>query len=156
MTDGTGNATMTCFTPKTEGLIKDVNTLLNEVADKSPKIIPQQITALENTRHVFQFKFAKPIGKGPPTFVLQKVMDHIPATLGTLTEGPSSPPPASPTDQEPTPIMTPLTAPPASQETPTDADATTNLPIASNVRRVLFTTSVEQESDRESKKQKTE
>ncbi|PWA43048.1 hypothetical protein CTI12_AA536920 [Artemisia annua] len=99
MTDGTGNATMTCFTPNTEGLIKDVNTLLEEVADKNPEIIPQQITALENTRHVFQFRFAKPIGKGPPTFVLQKVMDHIPTILPTPAEGPSSPPPASPTEQ---------------------------------------------------------
>ncbi|PWA82899.1 hypothetical protein CTI12_AA175880 [Artemisia annua] len=91
ITDGTANAVMTCFSPQTDGLIKDVNTLLLEVADKDPAIVPPQILALQNTRHVFQFRFAKPIGKGPPTLVLQKVMDHPPATQETLVDTPGAP-----------------------------------------------------------------
>ncbi|PWA81780.1 nucleic acid-binding, OB-fold protein [Artemisia annua] len=88
MTDGTGNAAITCFRQHTDGLIKDIKTLLEEVTDKNPEIIPPQILALENTRHVFQFRFSKPVGKGPPTFVLQKVMDHIPSILPAPAEGP--------------------------------------------------------------------
>ncbi|PWA64901.1 hypothetical protein CTI12_AA337360 [Artemisia annua] len=96
ITDGTGNAVMTCFSPQTDGLIKDVNTLLQEVANKDPAIIPPLILALQNTRHVFQFRFAKPAAKGPPTFVLQKVMDHPPSILPASAEGPSSPPTTPP------------------------------------------------------------
>ncbi|PWA65577.1 hypothetical protein CTI12_AA332110 [Artemisia annua] len=81
ITDGTANAVMTCFSPQTDGLIKDVNTLLKEVTNKDPAIVPPQILALQNTRHVFQFRFAKPTGKGTPTLVLQKVTNKDPAIV---------------------------------------------------------------------------
>ncbi|PWA59297.1 nucleic acid-binding, OB-fold protein [Artemisia annua] len=156
MTDGTGNATMTCFSPQTDGLIKDINTLLEEVADKSPEIIPAQILALENTRHVFQFRFAKPVAKGAPTFILQKVMDHMPSILPASTEGPSSPPVASTYDQSAIHSSPPPATPLASQETPTDVATVTYLPGSSNVRKELFTASIEEEINPEAKKQKTE
>ncbi|PWA45825.1 hypothetical protein CTI12_AA514160 [Artemisia annua] len=64
----------------------------NEVEDKDPTNIPKALLALQNTRHVFQFRFAKPIPKGPTTFVLQKVMDNPPTALPEALAGPSSPP----------------------------------------------------------------
>ncbi|PWA68011.1 hypothetical protein CTI12_AA101400 [Artemisia annua] len=131
MTDGTGNAAITCFSPHTDGLIKDINTLLEEVTDKNPEIIPPQISALENTRHVFQFRFAKPVGKGPPTFVLQKVMDHIPSILPAPAEGPSSPPLASTANQTATELSPPPATPPATQETPADTHDVTTMPSIS-------------------------
>ncbi|PWA46945.1 hypothetical protein CTI12_AA501840 [Artemisia annua] len=156
MTDGTGNAVISCYSPQTDGLIKDVNTLLEEVADTSPEIIPPQILALENTRHVFQFRFAKPVAKGPPTFVLQKVMDHAPSILPPSTERPSSPLSASTYDESAAHLSPPPATPSATQETPTDMLAITHLRSSSSVRKELFTTSAEEESDPESKKQKTE
>ncbi|PWA51399.1 hypothetical protein CTI12_AA465010 [Artemisia annua] len=156
MTDGTGNAVITCFTPHTDGLIKDINTLLEEVTDKNPEIIPPQILALENTRHVFQFRFAKPIGKGPPTFVLQKVMNHVPSILPVPTEGPSSPPVATAANQTATELSPPPATPPATQETPADTHDATQQPSSSAVRKQLFSTSADQETETQLKKQKTE
>ncbi|PWA59112.1 helitron helicase-like domain-containing protein [Artemisia annua] len=156
MTDGTGNATIACFSPQTEGLIKDIDTLLEEVADKSPEIIPAQILALQNTRHVFQFRFAKPVGKGAPTFILQKVMDHMPSLLPTITEGPSTPPTASTYDDSAIHSSPPPATPLATQETPTDVATVTCLPDSSNVRKELFTASIEEETSPQAKKQKTD
>ncbi|PWA81646.1 Replication protein A 70 kDa DNA-binding subunit B [Artemisia annua] len=179
MTDGTGNATMTCFSPQTDGLIKDVNTLLEEVADKDPQVIPPQISALENTRHVFQFRFAKPVTKGPPTFVLTKVMDQMPAILPaptaspsspqlatpvneiaaqhTLpTESPSSPPPVSTGKQTSAQLTPPPTTPSTTEDTPIDATSVTHLESSSTVRKNLFHTSVEKQGNRKPKKQKKE
>ncbi|PWA58414.1 hypothetical protein CTI12_AA400290 [Artemisia annua] len=156
MTDGTGNATIACFSPQTEGLIKDINTLLEEVADKSLEIIPAQILALQNTRHVFQFRFAKPVGKGAPTFILQKMMDHMPSLLPTTTEGPSTSPTASTYDDSAIHSSPPPATPLATQETPTDVAIVTCLPGSSNVRKELFTASIEEETSPQAKKQKTD
>ncbi|PWA94672.1 helitron helicase-like domain-containing protein [Artemisia annua] len=156
ITDGTGNATMTCFSPQTDGLIKDINTLLEEVAEKNPSIIPPQILALQNTRHVFQFRFAKPAGKGPPTFVLQKVMDHPPSILPASAEGPSSPstvPVYTLTDSQATPPpATPVTA----ENTPADTSPTTTIPVTSIVRKELFKGNTDEESDPQHNNQKTQ
>ena len=81
---------MTCFSPQTDGLIKDVDALLQEVANKDPTVIPSEILALQNTRHVFQFRYAAQVAKGPPMFILQKVMDNPPASLPAPAEGSSS------------------------------------------------------------------
>ena len=156
MKDGTGNATMTCFTPHTDGLIKDINILLEEVLDKDPEIIPEQISALENTRHVFQFRFAKPIGKAPPTFVLEKVMDNIPTFLPALAEGSSSPLITSTTDQTATEFSPPPATPPPSQQTPVDTPHTTHHAGSSSIRKALFSASTEHESSPEPKKHKAE
>ncbi|PWA88045.1 nucleic acid-binding, OB-fold protein [Artemisia annua] len=156
MTDGTENATITCFSPHTDGLIKDVNTLLQEVADENPQVIPSQILALAGTRHVFQFRFAKPVAKGPPTFVLQKVMDDMPSILPTPTEGPSSPPPMPTSGETTTVLSPPPTTPSVTQDTPADTSTTAHLPCSSTVRKQLFITSAEEETTPESKKQKTE
>ncbi|PWA38716.1 hypothetical protein CTI12_AA558750 [Artemisia annua] len=156
ITDGTGNATMTCFSLQTDGLIKDINTLLEEVAEKNPSIIPPQILALQNTRHVFQFRFAKPAGKGPPTFVLQKVMDHPPSILPASAEGPSSPstvPVYTLTDSQATPPpATPVTA----ENTPADTSPTTTIPVTSIVRKELFKGNTDEDSDPQHNNQKTQ
>ncbi|PWA46253.1 helitron helicase-like domain-containing protein [Artemisia annua] len=162
MTDGTANAVMTCFTPHIDGLIKDVNTLLLEVADRDPSVIPPQILALQNTCHIFQFKFAKPTGQGTPTLILQKVMDHPPDTLSSLAEGPSTPlaslqsveiplqstpPPATPIGTQETPINTPSQA---------DATADQIEPAVPTVRKELFKSKASEKEDHQPKKQKTE
>ncbi|PWA79628.1 nucleic acid-binding, OB-fold protein [Artemisia annua] len=154
VTDGTGNATITCFSPQTEGLIKDVNTLVEEVANKDPQVIPPEILALQNTRHVLQFRFAKPAGKGPPTFVLQKVMDHQPAILPAPSEGPSSPPITATDTETTTEVSPPPATPIATQDTPANTADTTRLPSSTTVRKELFSESAEQESGPELKKQK--
>ncbi|PWA97533.1 nucleic acid-binding, OB-fold protein [Artemisia annua] len=156
MTDGTGNATMTCFSPQTEGLIKDIHTLLLEVANKDPQVIPPQILALENTRHIFQFRFAKPAGKGPPTFVLQKVMDHLPSILPAPSEGPSSPPITTLSTETTASVTPPPTTPSATQDTPANTVDASVLPSSSAVRKELFTEFTEDETHRESKKHKTD
>ncbi|PWA57414.1 hypothetical protein CTI12_AA407730 [Artemisia annua] len=156
VTDGTGNATITCFSPQTEGLIKDINTLVEEVANKDPQVIPLEILALQNTRHVLQFRFAKPAGKGPPTFVLQKVMDHQPAILPAPSEGPSSPPTITAETETTTEVSPPPAIPTATQDTPTNTADATCLPSSSTVRKELFSQSPEQENEPEAKKQKTD
>ncbi|PWA64738.1 nucleic acid-binding, OB-fold protein [Artemisia annua] len=138
MTDGTGNAVMTCFSPQTDGLIKDVNALLQEVANIDPKIIPPQILALQNTRHVFQFRFAKPTAKGPPTFVLQKVMDNPPSSVLAITEGPSSAPATPPDSLAFSKIGPPPVTPATIEKTTTDAPTETNVPSTSVTRKELF------------------
>ncbi|PWA41420.1 hypothetical protein CTI12_AA553090 [Artemisia annua] len=156
VTDGTGNVIITCFSPQTDGLIKDINILLEEVANKDPQVTPPEILALENTRHVLQFRFAKPAGKGPPTFVLQKVMDHQPAILPAPSEGSSSPPVIATETQATTELSPPPATPTASQDTPANTTDATRLPSSSAVRKELFGQSPEQESEPETKKQKTD
>ncbi|PWA46881.1 hypothetical protein CTI12_AA504390 [Artemisia annua] len=140
ITDGTGNATMTCFTPHTDGLIKSVDTLLQEIDNKDPAVIPPQILALQNTRHVFQFRFAKQAGKGTPTLVLQKVMDNPLAILPVLTEGPSSPPAPSQSGHASVEVSPPPATPMATQDSPADTCSTMNVPTTSSVRKQLFAT----------------
>ncbi|PWA97663.1 nucleic acid-binding, OB-fold protein [Artemisia annua] len=156
VTDGTGNATITCFSPQTDGLIKDINILLEEVANKDPQVTPPEILALQNTRHVLQFRFAKPAGKGPPTFVLQKVMDHQPAILPAPSEGPSSPPVIATETQSTTEVSPPPATPTASQDTPANTTDATRFPSSSTIRKELFGQSPDQESEPETKKQKTD
>ncbi|PWA36686.1 nucleic acid-binding, OB-fold protein [Artemisia annua] len=145
MTDGTGNAVMTCFSPQTDGLIKDINILLQEVADKDPSIIPPQILALQNTRHVFQFRFAKPTAKGPPTFVLQKVMDHPPSPQLTITEGPSTAAVTTPDSLTYAQTSPPPTTPISTQKAAADTPSEQNLPTISAVRKELFKDPTDQE-----------
>ncbi|PWA74622.1 hypothetical protein CTI12_AA250210 [Artemisia annua] len=149
ITDGTANAVMTCFSPQTDGLIKNVDTLLQEVANKDPTIIPQQLLALQNTRHIFQFRFAKPTGKGPPTLLLQKIMDHPSSLLPTTTEGPSSPPTTSPSTLAASQTTPPPATPATTQETPVDTSSTINLPTTSIVRKELFKGSATEEEETE-------
>ncbi|PWA82289.1 nucleic acid-binding, OB-fold protein [Artemisia annua] len=154
ITDGTGNALMSYFTPQTDGLIKDVNTLLQEVDNKDPQTIPAPILALQNTRHIFQFQFATPISKGPPTFVLKKIMDTpqislpepavaastSPTTIPEVLVGDqSTPPPATPTPTQDTPIETPSAPQP---------------PTRTAARKELFAETIEKENYPAPKKQK--
>ncbi|PWA72652.1 nucleic acid-binding, OB-fold protein [Artemisia annua] len=146
ITDGTANAVMTCFSPQTDGLIKNVDSLLLEVANKDPAIIPQQLLALQNTRHVFQFRFAKPTGKGPPTLILQKIMDHPPVLLPATTAGPSSLPTASASSEAASQITPPPpTTPVTTENTPADIPSTISLTTTSIVRKQLFKTSTDEE-----------
>ncbi|PWA95462.1 hypothetical protein CTI12_AA022180 [Artemisia annua] len=164
ITDGTGNATMTCFTPQTDGLIKDVNTLLQEVRDKNPTNIPAAILALQNTRHLFQFRFAKPIPKGPTTFVLHKIMDSPPAALPEATSGPSSPPIPTAEQHAGEHFTPPPVTPTATQETPVDSQAEVpavgHISSSSSTRKELFSASTQEETQQETdpapKKQKKE
>ncbi|PWA42865.1 nucleic acid-binding, OB-fold protein [Artemisia annua] len=147
ITDGTGNVTMTCFGPQTDGLIKNIDALLQEVGNKDPAIIPPQILALQNTRHVFQFRFAKPAGKGPPTLVLQKVMDHPPAILPAPAEGPSSPPGTPPTSHTLSQISPPPATPTATQDTPANMASEARSSTTSTTRKELFTMTADKEND---------
>ncbi|PWA63286.1 hypothetical protein CTI12_AA353860 [Artemisia annua] len=154
ITDGTANALMSCFTPQTDGLIKDVNTLLQEVENKDPSTIPPAILALQNTRHVFQFQFATPALKGPPTFVLRKIMDSPPATLTEPSAGPSSPPtnlPENLPNEESTP---PPATPTVTQDTPIDTPSETQQLVYSAARRELFVPTTEEGDTPAPKKQK--
>lgn len=139
ITDGTGNAIISCFTPQTDGLIKDVNTLLQEVEDKNPSTIPAAILALQNTRHVFQFQFATTITKGPPTFVLKKIMDNPPAALPGTSVGPSSPPTLAIVGQQSEEYTPPPVTPGVTQESPTDAPLATHRTVQPTARKELFT-----------------
>ena len=147
---------MTCFSPQTDGLIKPVDALLEEVADKDPAIIPPEILALQNTRHVFQFKFAKPTSKGPPTFILQKIMDAPPLTLPPGTEGPSSAPTSPPYSHTPTYTSPPPATPSTTHATPTNIPTPSHQPAASTARKQLFITSSEEADNQQPKKQKKE
>ncbi|PWA52273.1 hypothetical protein CTI12_AA448170 [Artemisia annua] len=125
ITDGTGNAVVSCFTPQTDGLIKDVNTLLQEVENKDPATIPPAILALQNTRHIFQFQFAAPTAKGPTTFVLKKIMDEPQATLPTSSASPSSPPVVPMTVNAGEEYTPPPATPTVTQDTPADVPTIT-------------------------------
>ncbi|PWA53103.1 nucleic acid-binding, OB-fold protein [Artemisia annua] len=154
ITDGTANALMSCFTPQTDGLIKDVNTLLEEVDTKDPATIPPAILALQNTRHIFQFQFATPTLKGPPTFILKKIMDNPQLALLEPSAGPSSPQtnlPESPTDEGSTP---PPATPTVTQDTPAGEPTETQHPLQSAARKKLFVPTTEEESNPALKKHK--
>ncbi|PWA74472.1 hypothetical protein CTI12_AA159500 [Artemisia annua] len=156
ITDGTGNALLSCFTPQTDGLIKDVNALLQEVENKDPATIPAAVLALQNTKHVFQFQFATPSAKGPPTFILKKIMGNPPAILPASSTGPSSPltvPTTVNTDEGYTP---PPTTPTVTQDTPIDAPTVTVPPPDPSAKKELFPASTNEECDPISKKQKKE
>ncbi|PWA99316.1 hypothetical protein CTI12_AA009830 [Artemisia annua] len=145
VTDGTANAVMSCFTPQTDGLIKDVNSLLKEVETNDPTIIPRAILALQNTRHLFQFQFATPASKGAPTFVLKKIMDNPQGTLAGSSATPSSPPTGiteSLAHEESTP---PPATPASTENTPADALAETQKPLYSGTRKDLFGSTTEKE-----------
>ncbi|PWA34738.1 hypothetical protein CTI12_AA616250 [Artemisia annua] len=152
----TGNAVVSCFTPQTDGLIKDMNALLQEVENKDPATIPPAILALQNTRHVFQFQFATPTAKGPPTFVLKKIMDKPQAMLPASSAGPSSPP-AMPitvnTDENYTP---PPATPTVTQDTPIDVPAITIPPPDPSAKKELFPPSASKECGPTPKKHKKE
>ncbi|PWA84949.1 hypothetical protein CTI12_AA155200 [Artemisia annua] len=156
ITDGTANATLSCFTPQTDGLIKDINTLLLEVDDKNPATIPAAILALQRTKHTFQFQFATPTTKGPPTFILKKIMDNPPTPLLQSSVGPSSPPTVTTvthTDEESTP---PPATPVLTQDTPVEILATTTQQPKSTTKKELFGESSNKGNDPVSKKQKKE
>ncbi|PWA82494.1 hypothetical protein CTI12_AA177790 [Artemisia annua] len=156
VTDGTGNAIVTCFTPETDGLIKSVDALLQETENKDPKVTPAAILALQNTRHVLQFRFAKAPAKGPPTFLLKKVMDNPPLALHAPSEEPSSPI-ATPTDGSTTRHFTPPPATPnATQDTLADSNELMQPSVQSSVRKELFASSDSQEATPQAKKQKNE
>ncbi|PWA39950.1 hypothetical protein CTI12_AA568330 [Artemisia annua] len=166
ITDGTANAVMSCFTPQTDGLIKDVNALLKEVDNKDPAIIPPAILALQNTRHVFQFQFATPTAKPPPTFVLKKIMDSPSTTLPEppastsfpliSSAGPSSPPTDTPESFTSEGITPPPATPAFSQDTPGDSSTITHQPVDPPVRKQLFIQPTDEEDDPAPKKQKTD
>ena len=145
---------MTCFSPQTNGLIKPVDALLEE--HKDPAIIPPEILALQNTRHVFQFKFSKPTTKGLPTFILQKIMDDPPPTLPASTEGPSSTPTSPPYSHRPTDTSPPPATPSTTHDTPTNVPIPLHQPAASTARKQLFITSSEEADNQQPKKQKKE
>ena len=140
ITDGTGNATMTCFSPQTDDLIKDVDALLQEVANKDPTLIPSEILALQNTRHVFQFRYAAQVAKDPPTFVLQKVMDHPPGSLPALADGPSSTSLTLAYTHTPTQDSPPPATPSAKEDTLTNTSIVVCPPSSSTFRKELCTT----------------
>ncbi|PWA36733.1 nucleic acid-binding, OB-fold protein [Artemisia annua] len=154
ITDGTGNALMSCFTPQTDGLIKDVNTLLQEVDNKDPQAIPAAILALQNTRHVFQFQFATPVSKGPPTFVLKKIMDAPQIGLPKPAVAAST----SPTTTPETPVGDQSTPPPATptptQDTPTEAATARQPPTHTTARKELFAETIEKQTEPAPKKHK--
>ncbi|PWA48080.1 nucleic acid-binding, OB-fold protein [Artemisia annua] len=138
ITDGIGNATISCFTPQTDRLIKDINTLLQEVEEKNPSTIPAAVLALQNTRHVFQFQFATPTIKGPPTFVLKKIMDNPPTALPGTSASPSSPSTVATVAQQSEEYSPPPVAPGVTQETPMDTPIATPRPLQSTARKELF------------------
>ncbi|PWA71280.1 nucleic acid-binding, OB-fold protein [Artemisia annua] len=154
ITDGTGNALMSCFTPQTDGLIKDVNTLLQEVDNKDPQTIPAAILALQNTKHIFQFQFATPPVKGPPTFVLKKIMDNPQIVMPEPSAAPSPSPTNLPemlmSDQSTPPPPTPT----ATQDTPIEAPTVPQQSSHSTARKELFAETIDKENDRAPKKQK--
>ncbi|PWA40736.1 hypothetical protein CTI12_AA556890 [Artemisia annua] len=122
ITDGTGNAIISCFTPQTDGLIKDINMLLQKVEDKNPSTIPAAILALQNTRHVFQFQFATP-----------------------TTKGPSSPPTVVTVAQQSEQYTPPPVTPGVTEETPMDTPIATRRPVHSTARKELFADTSEKE-----------
>ncbi|PWA86362.1 nucleic acid-binding, OB-fold protein [Artemisia annua] len=150
----TANALMSCFTPQTDGLIKNVNALLQEVDTKDPATIPAAILALQNTKNTFQFQFATQTQKGPPTFVLKKIMDNPQPPLLQPPAGPPSPPtdlPESPTNEASTP---PPATPAATQDTPAETPANAQQPAHSAVRKELFVATTEEGDPPAPKKQK--
>ncbi|PWA99677.1 nucleic acid-binding, OB-fold protein [Artemisia annua] len=147
ITDGTANATMSCFTPQTDELIKNINALLEEVEDRNPATMPAAILALQHTRHTFQFQFGTPTMKGPPTFVLKKVMDNPPNALPQPSVAPSSPPRAitmTHTDEESSP---PPVTPILTQDTPVGTSTTAGRPVESAAKKKLFGESSEKEEN---------
>ncbi|PWA42436.1 serine/threonine/dual specificity protein kinase, catalytic domain-containing protein [Artemisia annua] len=102
------------------------------------------------------YGFAKPTGKGPPTLILQKVMDHPPSMLEAPTEGPSSQPTLLQAVETPSQSSPPPATPVTTQETPTGITGAQPEPAASTVRKQLFKDSPDKKGDRESKKQKKE
>ncbi|PWA64275.1 Replication protein A 70 kDa DNA-binding subunit B [Artemisia annua] len=156
ITDGTGNAVVSCFTPQTDGLIKDVNTLLQEVENKDPAAIPPAILALQNTRHIFQFQFATPTAKGPTTFVLKKIMDEPQPALPTSSASPSSPPVMPITVNTGEEYTPPPGTPTVTQDTPADVPTITIPPHDPSSKKELFPASANQECGPTPKKHKKE
>ena len=85
-----------------------------------------------------------------------KLMDQVPSILPAPSEGPSSAPTA-PTDSQAMTVLSPPPATPsATQDTPVDIPNKIRLPSSSSVIKELFTAFVEEENTPDSKRQKIE
>nr|GEX04809.1 DNA helicase [Tanacetum cinerariifolium] len=79
--DGTAIATITCFSPEAHTFTPNCNDLVNNVQNKDNHSLPDALKALENTTHIFQYRFGQKAKPGRPNFSLDSVFSASPQPL---------------------------------------------------------------------------
>nr|GEZ04029.1 RuvB-like 2 [Tanacetum cinerariifolium] len=92
--DGTGIATITCFSPEAHTFTPNCNELVNIVENKDTRSLPDALKALENATYVFQYRFGQKAKPRRPNFSLDAVFSASPQPLLRLPlpESATSPP----------------------------------------------------------------
>ncbi|PWA79900.1 nucleic acid-binding, OB-fold protein [Artemisia annua] len=89
ITDNTDIVMVTCFTPKADTIVgTDCHTLVTSLTHPNPKEFPEKITNLVGKKHIFQFHFNTTTKHGPPSFILNEILDK-PTTQKHLEAKPS-------------------------------------------------------------------
>ncbi|GJR12333.1 nucleic acid-binding, OB-fold protein [Tanacetum coccineum] len=71
--DGTGTATLTCFSPEAHTFVPECHTLIAGDPNQSSYEIPDTLREVQNKAYLFQYYFGKGARPGYPAFVLDAV-----------------------------------------------------------------------------------
>ncbi|GKE22697.1 nucleic acid-binding, OB-fold protein [Tanacetum coccineum] len=87
--DGSATTSITCFSDQANTLTRDVNQVVEELADKNPYKLPPSLKQLEGTTHIFQFHFDTMVTARRPDFILDQVFQDpvlaLPPPIPTAT-----------------------------------------------------------------------
>ncbi|GJW58098.1 hypothetical protein Tco_0104829 [Tanacetum coccineum] len=86
--DGTGTATLTCFSPEAHTFVPECNAIVTSLQDQSSYEIPAILKEAENKTYVFQYRFGTKARPGYPAFVLDAVFKATPQPLLSLPAPP--------------------------------------------------------------------
>nr|GEU69519.1 DNA helicase [Tanacetum cinerariifolium] len=139
--DGTAIATITCFSLEAHTFTPNCNELVNIVQNKDNHCLPDALKALENTTHIFQYRFGQKAKPRRPNFRLDSVFGASPQPLLHLLppESATSPPQEllEQTSSTITPLPTELDPHQSTKDLPKGLD-TSSKPTNKTAKRKLF------------------
>ncbi|PWA78557.1 nucleic acid-binding, OB-fold protein [Artemisia annua] len=159
MTDGTGNAVMTCFSPQTDGLIKDVMdhppSPLRTITEGTSSAVVTPPDSLTYTQTSPPPTTPTSVQKATADTPSEKNLPSMSATRKELFKDPTDEEGYVDTISRPgnLTITKQTTADTATEERPSES---TNPPTASNIRKVIMDGSEGEKNDYGTKKQKLE
>ena len=84
LSDGTGNATMTCFSDEANSLIKDCKEIVRTMPNQNFSEYPTELLSLQGKKKIFQLHFDRESTKENRVFILDTCWDAMPVlTLPT-------------------------------------------------------------------------
>lgn len=115
LSDGTADATMTCFSNEANSMVTDCKELLKTIPDQSSYEYPAEILSLQGKRKIFQLHFDLDSTKEKQIFILDTCWDAMPlltSTDATIVEPNIEFPEAAGLATNKTPPATPATTTP--------------------------------------------